>query len=57
MQKEVVPSHNLQGHAFEQQNPFGLKEDNPLQRNCHSKLNYPSLTHTEQECQEILIQE
>ena len=57
MQKEVVPSHNLQDHTFEQQNPFGLKEDNPLQRNCHSKLNYPSLTHTEQECQEILIQE
>ena len=32
MQKEVPPSHKLQGHACEQQNPFGLKEDNPLQR-------------------------
>ena len=28
MQKEVVPSHKPQGHAYEYQNPVGLKEDN-----------------------------
>ena len=32
MQKEAPPSHKLQDHAFEQQNHFELKEDNPSQR-------------------------
>ena len=27
-QKEVLPSHKLQDHAYEYQNLFGLKEDN-----------------------------
>ena len=31
MQKKVLPSHKPQDHAYEQQNPFGLKEDNPSQ--------------------------
>ena len=29
MQKKVLPSHKLQDHAYEQQQPFRLKEDNP----------------------------
>ena len=32
VQKEVPP-HKLQDHVWESQNPFGLKKDNPLQRN------------------------
>ena len=36
-------------------NPFGLKEDNLLRRNCQNQLNHPGLSHTEQECQESLI--
>ena len=28
MQKKFVPSHKLQDHAYQQQNPFRLKEDN-----------------------------
>ena len=40
----------------EYQNPFGLKEDNLSQRNCQNQLNHPGLSHTEQECQESLIQ-
>ena len=28
MQKEVLPSHKLQGHAYEWQSPSRLKEDN-----------------------------
>ena len=29
MQNKVLPSHKLQHHAYERQNPFGLKEDHP----------------------------
>ena len=29
MQNKVPPSQKLQGHAYMQQNPFALKEDNP----------------------------
>ena len=29
MQKELLPSHKLQDHAYKQQNPSRLKEDNP----------------------------
>ena len=35
---------------------FGLKEDNPSQRNCQNQLGHPSLSHIEQECQESMIQ-
>ena len=34
VQKKVLSSHELQYHAYEWQNPFRLKEDNPSQRNC-----------------------
>ena len=34
-----------------------LKKDNPSQRNCQNLLSHPDLSHTEQECQESLIQE
>ena len=37
-------------------NPFGLKGDNLSQRNCQNQMSHPSLSHTEQECQESLIQ-
>ena len=33
---------------------FGLKEDNPSQRNCRNQLRHPSLSHIEQECQESI---
>ena len=33
MEKEVLPSHKLRDHAYEYQNPFGLKEDKFSQRN------------------------
>ena len=36
--------------------PFELKEDNLSQRNCQNQLSHPGLSHTEQECQESLIQ-
>ena len=52
VQKEVLPSHKLQDHAYEQQNPFRLKEDKPSQ----GQLSHPSLPHIEQECRESLIQ-
>ena len=32
MQQEVVLSHKLLEHVYEQQNPFRLKEDNLLQK-------------------------
>ena len=51
-QKEVYPWHKLWDHAYEYQNPFGLKEDNLSQRNCHNQSSHPALSHTEQECQE-----
>ena len=56
MQQEAPPSHKLQSHAYEQQNPFRLKEDSPSQRNCQNHLSHPSLSHIEQECYESLIQ-
>ena len=43
-------------HAYEHQNPFRLKEDNLSLRNCQNQLSHPGLSHTEQECQESLIQ-
>ena len=56
MQKEVLPSHKLQDHAYTWQNPLGLQEDNQSQINCQNQLRHPSLSHIEQECQESLIQ-
>ena len=32
MQQEVVLSHKLLEHVYEQENPFRLKEDSPLQK-------------------------
>ena len=29
VQKQVLPSHDLQGHAYKLKDPFGLKGDNP----------------------------
>ena len=40
----------------EYKNPLGLKEDNLSQGNCQNQLSHPGLSHTEQECQESLIQ-
>ena len=57
MQKEVLFLYKLWDHAYEYQNPFELKEDNLSQRNCQNQLSHPGLSHTEQECQESLIQE
>ena len=42
-QKEVLPSHKLQDHAYS-----SLK-------NCQNPMSHPSLSHIEQECQESLI--
>ena len=56
MQKEDLPSHKLQDHAYEYKNPFRLKEDNLSQRNYQNQLSHPGLSHIEQECQESLIQ-
>ena len=47
----------MQDHAYEQQNPFGLKEDDPSQRNCQNQLSHPSLSYIERRCQGRLIQE
>ena len=55
VQKEVLFSHELQDHAYEQQNPFGLKEDNQLQRNCQNQSSHSRLSQTEQECYESLV--
>ena len=46
VQKEVLLSHKLRDHAYEYQNPFGLKEDNLSQRNCQNQLSHPGLSHT-----------
>ena len=56
VQEEVLLSHKLRDHAYEYQNPFESKEDNLSQRNCQNQLSHPGLSHTEQECQESLIQ-
>ena len=55
-QSEVLPSYKLHDHAYEYQNPFGLNEDDPSQRNCQNQMRHPRLSHIEQECQEILNQ-
>ena len=54
MQNKILPSHELQDHAYEQHNPFGLKEDKPSQWNCKNQLSHPGLSNTEQECQHIM---
>ena len=46
MQKEVLLSHKLRDHAYEFENPFGLKEDNLSQTNCQNQLSHPGLSHT-----------
>ena len=56
MQKEALPSHKLQDHAYEYYNLFGLKNNNPPQRNCQNQLSHPSLSHIDPECWESLIQ-
>ena len=56
MQKEVLPLHKLQHHPYKKQNPFGLKEDNPSQRNCQNQSSHPSSSLIAQERQESLIQ-
>ena len=56
VQKILLPLHKLRDHAYEYQNTFGLKEDNLSQRNCQNELSHHGLSHTEQECQENLIQ-
>ena len=48
--KEGSPSHKLQKHAYDQQNPFELKEDNPSQKSC--QLSCPSLHCKKQELSE-----
>ena len=49
VQKEAFPSNKLQGHAYEKQNPFSLKEDNQLIQ--------AILSRTDQKYKESLIQE
>ena len=56
MQKEVLLEHKLRDHAYEYYNPFGLKKDNLSWRNRQNQFSHPGLSHTEQECQESLIQ-
>ena len=56
VQKEILLSHKLRDHAYEYQNPFELKKDNPSQRNCQNQLSHRGLSHKKQECQESLIQ-
>ena len=56
VQKVILLLHKLQDHTYEYYNPFRLKEDNLSQRNCQNQLSHPGLSHTEQECQESLIQ-
>ena len=56
VQKEVLLYCKLRVHAYEYYNPFRLDEDNLSQRNCQNQLIHPGLSHTEQECQESLIQ-
>ena len=50
VQKDILLSHKLQGHAYEYWNLFGLKEENPSQRNCQNRLSHSSFSHIEQEC-------
>ena len=53
-QKDFLPSHKLQDHAYEQHNPFGLKEDKPSQWSCKNQLSHPGLSNIKQECQHIM---
>ena len=45
MQQEVVLSHKLLEHVYEQENPFTLKEDNPLQKKLQSLESSKFLSH------------
>ena len=56
VQKEVLLSHKLRDHAYKYYNPFGLKEDNLLQRKYQNQLSHPGLSHIAQGWQEILVQ-
>ena len=56
MQKEALPSHELQDHDYVQQNLFELMEDNHSQRNWQNQLSHLSLPNTVKEHQESLIQ-
>ena len=56
VETELLLSHKLRDHAYAYYNPVGLKEDNLSQKNCQNQLSHPGLSHTEQECQENLIQ-
>ena len=47
VQNELLLSHKLPDHGYEYWNPFRLKEDNLLQRNCQNQLSHPGLSHTE----------
>ena len=44
VQKEVFASHKLRDHTYQYKNPFSLKEDNLLQRNCQNQLSQPGLS-------------
>ena len=48
VQKEVLLSHKLRDHADKYYNPFGLKEDNLLQRKYQNQLSHPGLSHIAQ---------
>ena len=56
VQKEVLPSHKLWDYAYENQNPFRLKDDNLSERNCQNQWSNPGLSCIQQECQQSLIQ-
>ena len=56
MQKEVLPSHILRDHTRVLKFFWIKGVDNFLQRYCQNQLSHPGLSHTEQECQESLIQ-
>ena len=47
----------MRDQAYEYENPSWLKENSSSQRNYQNQLRNPGLSHTEQECQESLIQE
>ena len=54
-QKKVSPSHKVQDHVQEEQNPFGSKEDNPTQK-LQESVESSKLDSHKQECQEKVIQ-
>ena len=56
LQKEVLLLHKLRDHAYEYQNPFRLKKDNPSQRNRQNPSSYPSSSHIEQKYWKSWIQ-